>query len=110
MDTLRSRHTEQLPQDDQVSGLPEAPPPSARRRRFWTLLVTRPLVAGVVAVVVLIALPALAYTGANAYRGWHRHHHHRPYPGPIVGQPGQGHPSASAAPSASASTGGTSGN
>jgi len=63
------------------------------------VLITRPLAVGVAAVVVLIALPALAYTGANAYHGWQRHHPSHRYPGDMLGQPGQ--PGASGAPGAS---------
>jgi hypothetical protein len=66
------------------------------------MLITRPLAVGVAAVVVLIALPALAYTGANAYHGWERHHPSHRYPVTLLGQPGE--PGASASASASAST------
>jgi hypothetical protein len=73
------------------------------------LLITRPLAVGVAAAVVLIALPALAYTGVNAYHGWERHHPYHSYPGDLIGQPGNPDAGASAsagpsaAPSASAS-------
>ncbi len=97
MDTLRSRPTPERRQSHRASG-PLALPPSARRRRLWTLLITRPLAVGVTAAVVLIALPALAYTSANAYHGWARHHPPHRYPGDVIGQPGS---SASAAPGAS---------